>query len=122
MNKTIIIRPIITEKTTRLAEDAKINQYTFQVHLDANKIEIRKAVEAQFGVHVVAVNTSVRPGKRKGRIVKGRMTHGITSPVKKAVVTVAEGEFIEGFYGNAGDEEVAVDTNENAENTAEAGK
>ena len=121
MSKTIIIRPIITEKTTRLAEDAKLNQYTFQVNLDANKIEIRNAVQAQFGVHVVAVNTSVRPGKRKGRIVKGRMTHGITSPVKKAVVTIAEGEFIEGFYGSGAEETEEVVENNDTNTEVNAG-
>lgn len=117
MSKVILIRPIITEKATRLADNPMLNQYTFEVHKDANKIEIRKAVEAQFGVHVTSVNTSVRPGKRKGRIVKGSMRHGITSSIKKAIVTVAEGEFIEGFYGNTAEEEVTTN-DENVENNA----
>lgn len=100
--KNIIIRPIITEKTTALAENPLLNQYTFEVLKSANKIEIKKAVEEQFGVTVEAVNTSIRPGKAKARVVKGRHTKGRTSSIKKAVITVAEGEFIEGFYG-AGD-------------------
>lgn len=98
--KIIIIKPLISEKSTKLAEETTPSQYTFVVAKDANKIEIKKAVEEKFGVNVVAVNTSIRPGKSKSRVVKGRMVKGITSPIKKAVVTVAEGQFIEGFYGN----------------------
>lgn len=97
--KVIIIKPLISEKSTQLAEDPTLNQYTFVVAKDANKIEIRKAVEEKFGVDVVAVNTSIRPGKNKSRVVKGRMVTGRTAPIKKAIVTVAEGQFIDGFYG-----------------------
>lgn len=118
MAKLILIKPIITEKSTRLAENPKLNQYTFSVALDANKIEIRKAVEEQFGVRVTAVNTSIRPGKNKSRIVKGRQTHGRTSPIKKAIVTVAEGEFIDGFYGKG--EEEATETVEGTDTEAKA--
>jgi len=89
----------MSEKSSQLAENPALNQYTFIVAKDANKIEIKKAVEAKFGVDVEAVNTSIRPGKRKSRMVKGRMVKGRTTPIKKAVVTVAEGQFIEGFYG-----------------------
>lgn len=112
MANKILIRPIITEKSTRLAENPKLNQYTFEVAKEANKIEIRKAVEAQFGVRVVSVNTSIRPGKNRSRIVKGNQTHGRTSAIKKAIVTVAEGEFIEGFYGNASNEATEVETDD----------
>jgi large subunit ribosomal protein L23 len=98
--KIIIIKPLISEKSTKLAEDIALNQYTFVVAKDANKITIRKAVEEKFGVNVVSVNTSIRPGKNKSRVVKGRMVKGSTSSIKKAVVTVAEGQFIDGFYGN----------------------
>ncbi len=97
--KNIIIRPILSEKSNNLAENPLLNQYTFEVYKKANKIEIKKAVEAQFGVTVEAVNTSIRPGKSKSRVVKGRQTKGRTSSMKKAIVTVAEGEFIEGFFG-----------------------
>lgn len=96
--KNIIIRPILSEKTTAQAE-LLTPQYTFEVLRSANKIEIKKAVEEQFGVTVQAVNTSIRPGKSRSRVVKGRQTRGQTSPIKKAIVTLAEGEYIEGFYG-----------------------
>lgn len=108
--KTIIIKPLITEKTTKLAENPNLNQYTFVVDRKANKIEIKKAVENQFGVTVQAVNTSVLPGKKRSRIVKGRQTSGRTSPIKKAIVTIGEGEFIDGFYGDVEEEVEGLDT------------
>lgn len=117
MAKHIIIKPLITEKTTRLAEDPSLNKYTFQVVRSANKIEIKKAVEEQFGVTVLAVNTLIRPGKNKSRIVKGRMTKGRTSAIKKAIVTVAEGDIIEDFYGEEDlieDDVIADDAEVNA--------
>jgi large subunit ribosomal protein L23 len=104
-NKVIIIKPLISEKSTKMAENSVLNQYTFVVDRNSNKIEIRKAVEKKFGVTVVAVNTAVRPGKNKSRVVKGRYVHGKTSPVKKAYVTIAEGQFIEGFYGETAEVE-----------------
>lgn len=110
--KNIIIRPIITEKTTALAENPLLNQYTFQVEKKANKIQIKKAVEAQFGVTVVTVNTNIRPGKAKARVVKGRHTKGRTSSIKKAVVTVAGGQIIDGFYGEVSANEVELIDNE----------
>jgi large subunit ribosomal protein L23 len=103
--KNIIIKPILSEKTTALAE---INKYTFQVAKNANKLEVKKAVEEQFGVTVLSVNTSIRPGKSRTRVVKGRQTRGQTSPIKKAIVTIAEGEFIDGFYGNDMLEDVEI--------------
>lgn len=104
-NKAVIIKPLISEKSTKLADNTNLNQYTFVVDKGANKIEIKKAVESKFGVSVVSVNTLVRPGKKKSRVVKGRYVHGKTSPIKKAFVTVAEGQFIEGFYGVTSDVE-----------------
>lgn len=105
--RNIIIKPIITEKTTILAENPLLNQYTFQVDKSANKIQIKKAVEDQFGVTVLAVNTSIRPGKTKARVVKGRQTKGRTSSIKKAVVTINEGDVI-GYYGDVTANEVEV--------------
>ena len=106
--KNIIIRPILTEKTNALAENPLLNQYTFQVDKKANKVQIKKAVEEQFGVTVNAVNTSIRPGKAKARVVKGRHTKGRTSAIKKAIVTIAEGEYIEGFFGESDMDEVEL--------------
>ncbi|WP_135077448.1 50S ribosomal protein L23 [Terasakiella sp. SH-1] len=80
--------PVITEKATLLSEH---NQVTFRVPMDANKIEVRKAVENVFGVKVTAVNTIITKGKAKR--FRGRM--GRRSDVKKAIVTLAEGESID---------------------------
>ena len=80
--------PVITEKATLLSEH---NQVTFRVPLDANKIEVRKAIEDVFGVKVTAVNTIVTKGKTKR--FRGRL--GRRTDVKKAIVTLAEGESID---------------------------
>jgi large subunit ribosomal protein L23 len=80
--------PVITEKATLLSEH---NQVTFRVPIDANKIEVAKAVEIVFGVKVTAVNTLITKGKTKR--FRGRM--GRRSDVKKAIVTLAEGDSID---------------------------
>lgn len=90
MNKNIIRRVLTTEKTTRLAETG--NQYAFDVARDANKLEIRAAVEAQFNVKVKDVNTLIRRGKSK-RIRTQK--YGRTSDWKRAVVTLEAGQKIE---------------------------
>ncbi|MDE0240258.1 MAG: 50S ribosomal protein L23 [bacterium] len=84
----IIHRPVITEKSMRGAE---WNQVTFQVDRRATKKEIRQAVETIFGVTVKAVNTMNQTGKVKR--FRGRL--GRRNAVKKAVVTLAEGERID---------------------------
>ena len=92
--RDIIIKPVITEKSMAGAVDKK---YTFKVAKNANKIEIKKAVEALFGVEVAKVNTLNVNGKAK-RV--GRF-EGRTSDWKKAVVTLTEDsktiEFFEGM-------------------------
>jgi large subunit ribosomal protein L23 len=88
----VLVRPLITEKGTLLAEQSK---YAFQVVKAANKIQIKQAVEKAFDVHVLRVNTMVMPGKTK-RVGRSK---GMTSEWKKAVVTLAEGERIEFFEG-----------------------
>jgi len=93
----ILIRPIITEKMTDLAEDR--GQYGFVVDRRANKVEIKKAVEEAYGVTVESVNTMIQPGKRKSRYTKGGVISGRTNHVKKAIVTVKEGDMID-FYSN----------------------
>ena len=93
MNKfDVLIRPIITEKTTLLMQE---NKYTFQVPLNANKVEIRKAVESIFNVKVEKVATIRVLGKTKRM---GR-TMGKCSDYKKAIVTLKAGETIELFEG-----------------------
>ena len=92
----ILIRPIFTEKMSRLEEDSK---YSFQVMVGSNKLEIKKAVEAMFNVSVKKVSTSNRSGKKKNMTVKsgGRTirTNGKRSNWKKAIVTLKEGDTID---------------------------
>ncbi len=95
MAKTILIRPIISEKMTKLQEQQ--NKFTFLVGLDANKIEIKEAVEQSFNVTVEAVNTMIRPGKHKTRYTKAGILSGKSAATKRAIVTLAEGDTID-FY------------------------
>ena len=90
MNKNIIRRVLATEKGTRLQEAA--NQYAFEVAREANKMEIRAAVEQQFGVKVKDVNTMNRRGKAKRLRTQ---KYGKTSDWKRAVVTLQAGQKIE---------------------------
>lgn len=90
MNKNIIRRVLTTEKGTRLQEAA--NQYAFEVAREANKMEIRTAVEQQFGVKVKDVNTMNRRGKAKRLRTQ---KYGKTSDWKRAVVTLQAGQKIE---------------------------
>ena len=94
---SILIKPIITEKATM---DSEINNcYTFQVNTRANKVEIKKAVEAAYGVSVEKVRTiNVRPD-RSTKYTKTGIQYGKTSAVKKAIVQLAEGEMID-LYSN----------------------
>jgi len=87
----IIVRPLLTEKVTRIQENE--NKYFFEVFKDANKVEIKSAIEKLFGVKVTDVNTMMMPGKwkRVGRSF-GRSTNW-----KKAVVTLKDGDSIELF-------------------------
>ena len=89
----IIIRPLITEKSTQQKEGS--NQYVFEVHRDANKIEIQSAVERLFKVKVSQVHTSNVLGKVK-RVGK---KYGKRQDWKKATVTLKEGDRIEFFEG-----------------------
>ena len=84
----IIRRPHITEKATMVSEH---NQVVFQVPMDASKPEIRAAVEGLFKVKVTAVNTLIAKGKTK----RFRGRPGKRADIKKAVVTLAEGESID---------------------------
>ena len=88
----VLRRPIVTEKGTMIGE---FGQFAFEVHKDANKTQIREAVEKRFGVTVLAVNVMRMPGKtrRYGRRVSK------TPSWKKAIVTLAPGQRIEVFEG-----------------------
>ena len=94
---SIIIKPIITEKVTK--ESEILNRFGFVVDRKANKIQIKKAVEATYGVNVVSVNTmNVRPD-RTTKYTKSGLISGKTNAIKKAFVQVQEGETID-FYNN----------------------
>lgn len=98
MPKQILIKPVITEKATVLAD--KRHTYTFVVNRGANKIEIRSAVEEMFSVSVESVNTAVMPGKPKARSTKTTIVRGSKSAFKKAYVTLTPGETID-IYGSS---------------------
>jgi large subunit ribosomal protein L23 len=93
----IIIKPIVTEKMTKLGES--LNRYAFRVKKDANKIEIKSAVEEMYDVTVIDVNTLIVAPKKKNRFTKSGVINGKTSAYKKAIITVKEGEQID-FYSN----------------------
>ena len=93
--RDVIIRPVVSEKSYALLDQGT---YTFIVAPDANKIEIRHAVESIFGVTVVNVNTLNRPGKRKRN--RGKATFGRRADTKRAIVTLAAGQTIPIFEGN----------------------
>ena len=88
----VIIRPVVSEKSYVLAT---ANKYTFRVHKDAHKTQIKQAVEALFDVHVLEVRTSAVPSKPKRR----GLTAGRTREWKKAVVEVRKGDSIPIFQG-----------------------
>jgi large subunit ribosomal protein L23 len=90
----IIYRPIVTEKIT--AMEGK-QQYAFEVALDANKIEIAKAVSKKFNVTVMKVRTMNYAGKSKVQLTRKGRFSGKTAHFKKAVVTIKEGQKIELF-------------------------
>ena len=93
----VLIKPILTEKAN--AQQEKLRRYAFKVDRKANKLEIKTAVEAFYGVSVVDVNTAVVPGKNKTRYTKAGFIQGMKGAYKKALVTVAEGESID-LYAN----------------------
>ena len=93
----ILIKPIITEKMTKAGE--KLGKYGFVVSRDANKLQIKAAIEMMYGVSVKQVNTLVSPGKAKSRNTKKGLVTGVKPAFKKAVVSLAQGETID-FYSN----------------------
>ena len=94
---SILVKPIITEKITKDGE--VFNRFGFVVDKKANKVQIKKAVEATYGVSVVSVNTmNVRPD-RTTKYTKSGLISGKSNAYKKAIVQVQEGETID-FYNN----------------------
>ncbi|MDR2823727.1 MAG: 50S ribosomal protein L23 [Prevotellaceae bacterium] len=113
---SVIIKPIVTEKMTRVDETVNRaierekskptknhlgsrRRYAFRVLRDVNKIEIKKAVEDMYEVTVEDVNTIVVAPKRRSRYTKSGTIKGQTSAYKKAIVTLKEGDTID-FYSN----------------------
>ena len=95
MAKRILIKPLITEKTTKLNEEH--GAYGFVVGLDANKIEIKKAVEKHYGVKVESVRTVMDPGKFGWNRTPFGISQGTKGRMKKAYVTLTKGETIDFF-------------------------
>ncbi len=91
-HRDVIIKPIVTEKSMRLLDD---NRYTFLVHPEANKTEIKVAVEQIFEVKVTSVNTMNRQGKTR----RTRYGMGRRADTKRAIVSLAEGQSIDIFGG-----------------------
>jgi large subunit ribosomal protein L23 len=91
-HRDVLIAPIVSEKSYALLDE---NKYTFLVHKDSNKTEIKIAVEKVFNVKVTSVNTLNRPGKRK----RTRYGWGSRVDTKRAIVSVADGQRIDIFGG-----------------------
>ena len=90
--RDVIIRPVVSEKAYAGLEE---NRYTFLVHPDANKTQIKIAIQQIFNVRVLTVNTSNREGKRK----RTRTGWGQRKATKRALVKLADGDRIEAFGG-----------------------
>ena len=93
----VLIKPIVTEKMTKITD--QFNRYGFIVCPEANKLVIKKEIEALYNVTVGAVNTMNYAGKSKSRYTKAGFIQGRTNAVKKAIVTLKEGDTID-FYSN----------------------
>jgi large subunit ribosomal protein L23 len=93
---SVLKKPLVTEKVSAMNEKGR---YGFIVDMYANKVEIKKAVEKQYGVTVESVNTMKVMGKFKVRFTKSGVLAGRKPNYKKAIVTLAAGEVID-FYSN----------------------
>ena len=90
--RDVILRPVVSEKSYALLDEGV---YTFVVHPESNKTEIKQAIESIFGVQVAKVNTMNRNGKRKRN--RRTFTYGKRPDTKRAIVTLAPGERIDLF-------------------------
>jgi large subunit ribosomal protein L23 len=101
----VLLRPVISEKSTHVYNTEVGGQahrkYTFEVSPRSNKIEIRRAVEELYRVRVQTVRIITMPAKEKGAgfVAINKRRRGLTSPWKKAIVTLAPGQRIEDFFG-----------------------
>jgi large subunit ribosomal protein L23 len=92
--RDVILEPVVSEKSYNLLDEGA---YTFKVHPDANKVQIRQAVESIFDVKVLKVTTANRKGKRKRN--RRSLTFGRRPDTKRAIVTLVEGDRIDLFEG-----------------------
>ncbi len=97
MSRTILVKPVITEKAEELSEG--LSKYTFVVDKKANKVQIKKAIEEMYNVDVESVNTMIMPAKLMSRNTRSGVVKGRKPAYKKAIVTLAAGEEID-FFGD----------------------
>ena len=88
-----IIKPLVSEKANTLTD--KLNQFSFIVRPEANKLQIKAEVEALYGVSVLSVNTIKYAGKSKARYTKPGLVRGRINAFKKAILTIKDGETID---------------------------
>lgn len=93
--RNILVRPLVTEKITNMSEAG--NKYGFVVAVNANKIEIAKAIKDRFDVDVIKVNTINNHGKLKTQFTKRGRFSGMTAKYKKAIIVIKEGQTIDLF-------------------------
>ncbi|MFD2787760.1 50S ribosomal protein L23 [Hymenobacter rubripertinctus] len=93
---SILKKPLVTEKATGLNDKGK---YSFEVAIDANKVQIKKEIEQMYGVTVTNISTMRTIGKVKSKFTKGGSISGRRPHGKKAVVTVKEGDIIDFYSG-----------------------
>ena len=96
MASEIVIKPVISEKSL---DETQRGKYTFRDHVDANKLQVKEAVEQLFNVEVIQVNVTNNKPKEKSRNRRRTRIKGWTSSWKKAIVTLAAGQKIEFFEG-----------------------
>lgn len=99
MTKTILVKPVITEKITLLQEQK--NQYAFEVTIDASKVDIKNAIQKKFNVKVDSVRTITSKGKRKSQFTKRGRYEGFRATKKRAIVTLAKDNKIDLFEASA---------------------
>ncbi len=95
--KQVLVKPVVTEKSTAIQDH--LQQYIFVVSKEANKLEIKDAVEAMYGVTVQSVNTTIMPKRAIAKYTKQGLILGKKNSYKKAFVTLVDGDEID-FYAN----------------------
>lgn len=95
MVRTILIKPVITEKMTLLQEQK--NQYSFEVAITASKVDVKNAIQKKFNVKVDSVRTVTTKGKRKSQFTKRGKYEGFRATKKRAIVTLAKDNKIDLF-------------------------